>query len=99
MDVNTTWSGPGGIVPVTDGCVTVSGTVDSKPSYLSTLTISPLATVDGGSYTCEVAVAPRDATFITISQPASNTGSVNVTGRFIFLVTLFSLPSTHSLLQ
>ncbi len=85
VDVNVTWSGPGGMLLVNGNRVTVSDTMGSETSYQSNLTISPLATVDGGSYTCEVTVAPADtSTFITISQPASNSGTVNVSGRILF---------------
>ncbi len=101
VDVNVIWSGPGGMLPVNNNRVTVSDTMGSNTSYQSILTISPLATVDGGSYTCEVTVAPREATtFITISQPANDTGSVAVSGRITSLdTTLPSLPSTRSSLQ
>ncbi len=82
VDVNVTWSGPGGMLPVNNNRVTVSELMDSPPSYQSNLNFTPLTTGDGGNYTCEVIVAPGDTTtFITMSQPEIVTGSVAVTGR------------------
>ncbi len=79
VDVTATWTGPSGALP---DDVIMTDAIGSESSYQSTITFAPLTMEHGGSYTCEVTIAPAETTaFITMSQPGSVVGTVIVSGR------------------
>ena len=91
VDVTVLWTGPpGGTVLSTTGeRITVSDVTGSRPSYQSTVNITPLISNDNGAYTCEATVSPNPTSeFITMSGAGSDSGTVTVEGEacYVFLL-------------
>ena len=75
------WRGPGGSVLTNTSRITVGGVMETTPGreYQSSLTFTPLSSVDTGSYNCSATIRPTVANGNVNSGVGTGSESLTVT--------------------